>query len=333
MAKAKKDTEAEPQVYDVPALVITPEKAPAVTGNYNAIEAVLEKWSAKVLSMTLTEDNLDEVLSIKKAAVAVRGQIDTKVDATKKALFNDPKRIFEARMKSLYALVAKVEGAADEVLGKLEQERVDGINEVLEHYIEKFQEQYDLDGERLDRIERKKSYYNKTADEKARKDDIEQQFKDLKKEQDTYAANIRLIKMTCGDEPRLNVDRYVRDLAVSDVATVVEEINAEKQRLRELDKKPATRLPAVEDAEYEVVEGEGAASETAPPLKIGIPSHIDFGSDFKGRMRSATVKLSYYCDQGEALTEVFAHLRQFGVKAKFVEEKEPKPAKEKETVF
>jgi hypothetical protein len=76
MAK-KKDAE----VYDVPALVITPDKAPAVTGNYAAIEAVLEKWNAKVSSMKLTEDNLDEVLSIKKAAVAVRNQIDTRVDA------------------------------------------------------------------------------------------------------------------------------------------------------------------------------------------------------------------------------------------------------------
>jgi C4-type Zn-finger protein len=92
MAK-KKETEA--QVYDVPALVIAPEKAPAITGNYTAIETVLEKWSAKVLAMTLTEDNLDEVLSIKKAAVAVRNQIDTKVDAAKKALFNDPKRFLK----------------------------------------------------------------------------------------------------------------------------------------------------------------------------------------------------------------------------------------------
>jgi hypothetical protein len=309
------------EITDVPALVITPDKAPVISGNYAAIEAVLEKWSKKVASMKLTEDNLDEVSSIKRAAVAVRNQIDAKVDTAKKLLFNDPKKIFEARMKSLYALVASVEGAADKVLGKLEEERVAGINEVIDHYVNKFQAQYNLDEEHLARVERKKSYYNKTAEEKMRKDDLEQQFKDLKKGQDAYAANIRLIKATCKEEPRLNVQHWIDRLRYDDVATITEAVIAEKQRLRELDRQETgstrTESSAVEDAEYEVVE-EGEAKRE--PVKLGVPCHIDFSSDFKGRTKTMKIELVYPCDLGDALTQLFAELKQYGIKVRPVKE-------------
>jgi hypothetical protein len=320
MPKAKK---ADAEAYAVPALVITPDKAPAVSGNYEAIEAVLAKWAKQVSSMKLTEDNLDEVSSIKRAAVAVRNQIDAKVDSAKKLLFNDPKKIFDARMKALYALVASVEGAADKVLNRLEEERVAGINEVIDHYVEKFQAQYNLDEERLSRVERKKSYYNKTAEEKARKDDLEQQFKDLKKDQDAYAANIRLIKATCKEEPRLNVQHWIDRLRYADVATITEAIIAEKQRLRELDRQETgstqTASSAVEDVDYEVV-GEGEAE--SEPVKLGIPCHIDFNSDFKGRTKTMKIELVYPCDLGDALTQLFAELKQYGIKVRPVKEEE-----------
>jgi uncharacterized protein YhaN len=140
-----------------------------------------------------------------------------------------------------------------------EKERVAGINEVIDHYVEKFQAQYNLDEEHLARVERKKSYYNKTAEEKARKDDLEQQFKDLKKDQDAYAANIRLIKATCKEEPRLNVQHWIDQLRYDDVATITEAIIAEKQRLRELDQQEQdsgdtrTASSVVEDVDYEVI--------------------------------------------------------------------------------
>jgi hypothetical protein len=326
MAKAKKD---DAEVYDVPALVITPDKAPVVSGNYEAIEAVLEKWSKKVSSMKLTEDNLDEVSSIKRAAVAVRNQLDAKIDAAKKLLFNDPKKIFEARMKALYALVAGVEGAADKVLDKLEEERVSGVNEVIDHYIGKFQAQYNLDEERLARIERKKAYYNKTAEEKARKDDIEQQFKDLKKDQDAYAADVRLIKAACKDEPRLNVQHWIDQLRYDGAAVVIEAVAAEKERLNGLDAQAGnsrTASSAVEDAEFEVI-GEGEAE--GGPVKLGVPSRINFNSDFKGRTKSMKIELVYPCDLGDALTELFVELKQYGIKVRPVKARENK----KEEVF
>jgi hypothetical protein len=319
MAKAKDE------VTSVPALVVTPEKAPVVSGNFEQIKAYLQKWKQKMLSMKMTEDNMEEVRVIKEEASQYRNSLTKIQSDVKKLYFNDPKAVFDTQMGVLLAVVGEVEEAADKVLAKEEQERVAGINEVIDHYIDKFQGQYNLDEEHLARIERKKSYYNKTAKEKARKDDIEQQFKDLKKDQDAYAANIRLIRATCKDEPRLNVQHWIDRLRYDDVATVTESVIAEKQRLRDLDKQgtgDARAEPsAVEDADYEVVE-EGDA-ETGK-VTIGIPSHIDFNSDFKGRTKSMRIELVYPCDLGDALTQLFADLKQYGIKIRPVKEAKKK---------
>jgi hypothetical protein len=271
--------------------------------------------------MEITEDNMEQVRLIKKEAVAYRNSLTKIQNDIKKTYFNDPKAVFEAKMGQLLGVVGEVETAADQVLEIEEKERVAGINEVIDHYVEKFQAQYNLDEEHLARVERKKSYYNKTAEEKARKDDLEQQFKDLKKDQDAYAANIRLIKATCKEEPRLNVQHWIDQLRYDDVATITEAIIAEKQRLRELDQQETgstqTVSSTVEDADYEVV-GEGeAASE---PVKLGIPCHIDFNSDFKGRTKSMKIELEYPCDLGDALTQLFAYLKTYNIKARPVKE-------------
>ena len=320
MAKAtKKDAE----VYDVPALVITPDKAPAVTGNFEQIEKCLEGWKKQVLSLDLTEDNMEQVRSVKKAAVALRNRLSDAVDATKKRLFNDPKAVFEARAKMLLKLVGDVESVADGVLAKEEQERLDGINEVLDHYKAKFQEKYRLDEQHYACLEYRKHYYNKGTEEKARKDDLEQQFIELKKKQDAYAAGKKLIYATCKDEPRLNADRYVKDLTTLDVATIIEEISAEKERLRELDKQQvetATATSGIEDAEFEVVNGDQGTSEDVKKVIIGIPATLNFKSDFPGRTKSAKIEITYFCDQGDVLKELFDLLKPYGIKIRPVKE-------------
>jgi hypothetical protein len=317
MAKAKEE------ITNVPALIVTPEQAPVVSGNFEQIETYLQKWRKQVSKMEITEDNMEQVRLIKKEAVAYRNSLTKIQNDIKKTYFNDPKAVFEARMGQLLGVVGEVEKAADQVLEIEEKERVAGINEVIDHYVEKFQAQYNLDEEHLTRIERKKSYYNKTAEEKARKDDIEQQFKYLKQDQDAYAANIRLIKATCKEEPRLNVQHWINQLRYDDVATIAEAIIAEKQRLRELDQQESgstqTASSTVADADYEVV-GEGEAESA--PVKLGIPCHIDFNSDFKDRTKTMKIELVYPCDLGDALTQLFAELKQYGIKIRPVKETE-----------
>jgi hypothetical protein len=318
MAKTKEE------VTSVPALIVTPEKAPVVSGNFEQIETYLQNWRKQVSKMKMTEENIEKVRVIKKEASQYRNSLTKIQSDIKKLYFNDPKAVFDTKMGVLLAVIGEVETAADKVLEIEERERVARINEVLDHYVHKFQALYDLDEEHLSRVERKKSYYNKTAEEKARKDDLERQFKDLKKDQDAYAANIRLIKATCKEEPRLNVQHWIDRLRYDDVATITEAIIAEKQRLRDLDKQGQETTDdqmassAVEDADYEIVE-EGEADK-GKVAALGVPGHIDFNSDFKDRVKLMRIELAYPCDLGDALTQLFEHLKQYGVKARMLPE-------------
>jgi hypothetical protein len=304
----------EAVVYDVPALVVTPNVSTAITGNYGVIEKALQQWRDRVSKMKLSENNLEEVSKIKKAAVAVRNNLDRVATATKKALFNDPKAIFEARMKGLYSLIADVEGSADNVLGKLEQQRIDEINEVLNHYKDELQKQYKLDN--LELIEYKKEYYNKTVPkgyssmDKYWKDSLKERFEALKKAQDVHNANVRLVTETCKDEPRLNVGHWLDRLSSWDVAAVIENIKIEKKRLQELDN------PSVET---EVVEAEVVETKK---VVLGIPPTINFKSDFPGRLLVKKVEITYPCDLGDALTELFKSLRVYGIKVKVEKKKD-----------
>jgi hypothetical protein len=321
-------TKMKEETTSVPALIVTPEKAPVVSGNFEQIESYLQKWKKQVSKMEMTESNMEQVRLIKKEAGVYRNSLSKIQSDIKKTYFNDPKAVFETKMGQLLSIVGEVEKAADAVLEIEEKERISGINEVLDAYIKTFQTRYSLDEEHLARIERKKAYYNKTAEEKTRKDDLEQQFKDLKKEQDAYAANIRLITATCKDEPRLNVQHWIDQLQHDDVASVTEAILAEKQRLLDLDKREAavgtgqteTTSSAVEDADYEVVEGEKPANPQADKIVIGLPNHIDFNSDFQARTKSMKIELVYPCDLGDALTQLFAELKQYGIKIRPIKE-------------
>lgn len=329
MPKAKTgDTDA------VPALVVTPSKAPVVGGNFEDIENYLQNWKRKVLSVEMTEDNMEEVRVIKREAVQYRNSLAAIQERTKKLYFNDPKTVFDAKMKKLLAVVGEVEKAADDVLVKEEQERVDGINEVLESYKAAFQEQFKLDDGYLAQVKYIKQFYNKTVPQgfasmdKFWKTELELQFQRLKKEQNAYAANVRLIRTNCKDDPRLNVQHYIEQLQCDDVAVIIENIIKERQRLHDLDTQPAQTKTGigVGDAEYEVFDGDGQDTgdegEGEPPLVIGVTSDINFTSDFEGRKKSLKIEITYPCDLGDALTEVFARLARHGITSKVIKEEE-----------
>jgi len=322
MAKAK-----EVAAYEVPALVITPDQPVEVTGNYAAIEKTLQQWKSSVSKMDLTEDNLDQVTAVKKAAVAVRNNLDRVVAATKKALFNDPKAIFEARVKTLYSLVADVEGSADAVLGELEKNRLKEVNEVLDHYKAEAQKQYALEESYLAQVEYPKDFYNKTVPkgyssmDKYWKESLDARFKELKKEQDAHAAAVRLVEASCEGEKRLNVQHWVGQLRYDDVATVVESIKAEKDRLRRLDEEQTTAgtTSTSEVVEAEVVDAAEHATEETSKVILGIPVTLNFNTDFPGRTSSKKLEIIYPCDLGDTLTELFKLLKPYGIKVKTLE--------------
>jgi (2Fe-2S) ferredoxin len=304
--------------------VVTPKQAPVVSGNFEQIKAFLQVWKTKVLAMKMSEDNMEEVRTIKKEAVQYRNSLTKIQTDVKRLYFNDPKAVFDAQMTELLAVVGHVEDAADGVLASEERERVSSANQVLDHYKEKLQEQYELDQGYLERVEYKKDFYNKTVPkgypsmDKYWKESLEQQFKELKKEQNAYAANMRLIETACKDEPRLNVKHWIEQLQYDDVATIVEAITAEKNRLHELDVQPTETTQTAnsgQDVEYEIVSDEEAlTSEEKATAVLGVPHTINWDSDFPGRTKSIKVEITYPCDLGDALTEMFKNIKPYGIK-------------------
>jgi hypothetical protein len=308
IAKANKEEE----IIDVPALVITPEKAPVIDGNFAQVEAVLLAWKDRVSGIEMTEENMSQVEIVKKEAVALRNRLTKIQTDTKKLYFNDPKAVFDKKMAHLLSLVGDVEGSADKVLDAKEQQRRDGLNEALDVYKDGFQAKYKLDNEYIEQVEYKKEYYNTTAVEKESKDDLEQQFIDLKKKQDARAASIRLIEATCKGEPRLNVRHWIDQLAYKDIATVTEEITSEKERLAELDRGDTGET------------GEAEAEETSdkPKLLIGLPATITFASDFPDRLKRKKFEMEYPCDMGEDIKAIFLYLKKYNIKVKTQKEPE-----------
>jgi hypothetical protein len=321
ITKLKKENETVDVtgITDVPALIITPAKAPALTGNFDQVDSFLTLCEEQVSAIQFTDDNMDQVSLVKRSMAALRNRLDEAVKDTKKRLFNDPKTLFDTRMKPFFTRIGVIEGKADTVLDTLEGRRRDGLNKVFDIYKGGFQEKYKLEPKFLEKIEYKEKYYNKTAVEKDSKNDLEQQFITMKKEQDARAASLRLIRTMCKDEPRLNTQHWIDQLAFKDIATVTEEITAEKERLAGFD-----RGGAVKDSDGD--ESSDAAYEftdvPAATTILGITSGIDFSSDFPARTKIRTFDMEYPCDLGDAIKELFMQLRPYGIKVRTHKEPE-----------
>ena len=296
----------------VPALVVTPDKAPVISGNFGQIEKYLQGWKKKVSAIKISEDNMEEVRIIKKEAVQFRNSLADIQTRIKRLYFNDPKAVLDSNFEKLLSIIREVEASADSVLAKEEEERVAMVNKVLDRFIERFQEEYKLSPSFLNRIEHKKSYYNKTADEKERKDDLEGQFKALRKEENAYLGNVKLIRAACKDNPLLDVERYINYLDAEDVATILDEIEGEKVRLSNIGSTESTASSIAPDEEEETTNSKKTI--------LGITDGIDFSTDFPGKNRVIKIQITYPVDVGDALTELFNGLKAHGIKIKMLKE-------------
>jgi hypothetical protein len=142
---------------------------------------------------------------------------------------------------------------------------------------------------------------------------MEEQFKALKKDQAAHAASIRRLEFACQDEPRLNVNHWMQRLAGEDASLLIEEIEAEKKRLRGLDATPTKE---------EAVSATKSVEAYAEITRIGIPEGLDLRSDFPGVNKTMRIEISYPVDLAEALSELFKSLKQYGIKIKSVREEE-----------
>jgi hypothetical protein len=326
MAKAK----APMDIAALPQLVITPERPTPVDGNFKELEKVLTEWKAEMLKLELTEDNMELVELVKTTATQRRTLLTKIKSENNRIFFNQPKDLYSKRMDNIIKIVTDVEELADKLLDKREERRRDEITELLDIYRQQFQTKYQLHERFFSQIDYRKNYYNKGADEKKRKDDLEQQFKDLKKAQSAYEAGTLLITELCRKDRRLDLDRYLKLLETEDSAVVYGYVQQEIERLKKLDAEPdepdekpggeaepeaAEALPEADYAEAEEV-------SSGEAVVLGITNGIDFRTDFPGMEKAITIELIYPCDVGPVLTTLFERLRQHGVKIKVVKSPE-----------
>ena len=290
---------------NVPALKVVPNKAVAVSGNFDEIKAYLTTACAKYKKKMTFEQARAAKRELQTYRTSLE-KIDTQV---KKDYFNGPKSVFDASMKSLLAIIAPVEELADAKLAEEDKIRIDGLNTAFDEYKAELQETHSLNEKYLGQVTYRKQYYNKTANEAESRADIAEQFKTLAKAQKAEEASIRMVTQLCADDERLNKAHWLEKLSYEDSSVVVEALIAEKDRLRDLDKKKTEEgTPAAAAVE---VDAEPVNEEDK--LVIGVLPTIKFSSDLPNRTKEMNVSIKYPIDLGPALGKLFDALEPYGI--------------------
>lgn len=323
MAKAKTAPAAEPTtaLVRMPTFAVKPQKSYEVEGNFDEVEAYLKGVRAKYKDLVFTTDTIESAKIIKAELVPLRTSLEKIQDGVKKERFNDPKKIFDAKMNALIGIIGEVEKQIDAALSAEDQKRIDELNEVFASYAEHFQTVYSLEDRYFTRVVYEKSWYNKTASEKDSKAALEAQFVALKAEQTARNGSIKLIKKALKDSPEINEDEQIRKLDNGmDVASILEWIEGEIERIAKLKDVPAQEYDDTEDEEEE--EEEEQEKETPMRMVMGVAEKINFDSDFPTKTKNLVIQITYPVDCGDALTALFKGLKEKGITTRMVKPEE-----------
>ena len=297
----------------LPALVLPEDGAvsyPDADGALMAQKDFLAKRLALVLSMEMTEANLERVKAIKKGIVGWRNAFDGQQKAYIKAVYDGPKDVFKACAGEVMAEIQKMEAECDKVLDKEEEKRVANVNAVIDGLIEDMETEFGIS---LPDLERKKQYYNKTADMRAVAEDIRSQFRERAAKMKQEEADRGMIRTACAGDARLNPDTYLGMLAYEPASVVYQKITAEKMRLDELERDKAAEARAAVQQQAEEA-----------PVKLGVEVDPEkFRTDFPTLLKEMVLELKYPVDMSDELTNVFDALRKAGVKMRVISKKEP----------
>lgn len=276
--------------------------APAGTVSFQAQKTFLEARINQVLSEEMSEANIVRVEKLKKAVVGWRTSFTKSTDDYMKAVFKAPMSVYKAAAQEVLSDIDKMESKLDEVLSVEENKRIANLNTIFDGIEEELQEKYSLPDSYKERVERKKSYYNKTAKMSEVSEDIEEQYKVLAKEYKNYQSSVKTVTALCKSDRRLNLQMYIDHLSYSELPEVMDEIEAEKERLANLDKEEG-KEPVVDVSEEKIEIG-----VKVKPMK----------SDFPGLTKTMTLQITYGIDLGDELTRVFSELQKNGVKMKVI---------------
>jgi hypothetical protein len=314
-AKAKKKktelTEAE-LLSPLPALSL-PKKEEVVFPNADntlaAQKEFLELRLAAVLGMEMNDANLEKVKTVKKGIVGWRNTFKKQCDDYVKGVYKGPMEVFKTAADAVMDDIAKMEAQCDEILDKEEEKRRAQVNAAIDGLVEDLSDEFGFEFE----VERKKEYYNKTADMKAVAQDLREQYQAEANVRKQKEADIKLIEKACGGEfaDFINPKTYTDMLAYEPASVVFEKVEAEKERLCAKFTEKAAASPAPAEVQEE-------------PMQIGIKVNKEaMKSDFKGLNKKMTLELEYPVDLGDELTRIFDELRKNGVKMKVLKVVEP----------
>ncbi len=334
-SKSAQNTTKVVSINDIPKLKATPSKPVHVVVNFKEVEFFLDLLFKRYKETEFTTANLEEVQKTKAAMVALRVNAEKFDKDIKADFYNNPKKVFSAGMAPIYAKIASIESKCDEVIAEEDQKRIDGINKAIDGYIKDFIDFYEL-LEDFRGFERKKQFYNKSQKETDTINDLQAQAVEFSRLQKAFTSSERLIRKACSEESLLNVDLYLQKLTDGeDVATILEEIDAEISRLNEaLIEKEENEQEACgadnedvvdEDEEYiedDVYEedNEDVVDEDEEYESIGTSADaLNFESDLPERTKTITIEITYPIDVGDELTKLFGKLWDYGIKSKVLE--------------
>lgn len=311
--KSKKLTDEE-LLSPLPAIVLPKKEEvvfPSADNTLAAQKEFLELRLAAVLKMEMTEANIEKIRTIKKGVVGWRNAFDKQTKDYVKAVYKGPMDVFKTAADAVMDDIAKMEAQCDEILDKEEEKRRAQVNAAIDGIIEDLKDEIKIDFE----PERKKEYYNKTADMKAVAQDLREQFNAKAAELRQHEADIRMIERACKCDERLNVQMYVDQLQYEAASVIIEKIEAEKERLEGLDKPKTEEAPAAPSPAP-------ASFDNMEPVTVGV-SVNPVKTDFPGLNKKMTLELEYPVDLGDELTRIFGELRKNGVKMKVIKVQEP----------
>ena len=313
MAKKKTVLTDEELLSPLPVLSL-PKKEEVVFPNADntlaAQKEFLELRLAAVLKMEMTDENIERVRTVKKGIVGWRNAFDKQVKDYVKATYKGPMDVFKTAADAIMDDISKMEAQCDEILDKEEEKRRAQVNAAIDGLIEDLSDEFGFEFE----VERKKEYYNKTADMKAVAQDLREQYQAEASARKQKEADSKLIERACSQgefAEYINPKTYTDMLAYEPASVVFEKVEAEKERLRAKFAEKAAASPVPVEVQEE-------------PMQIGIKVNKDaMKSDFPGLNKKMTLQLEYPVDLGDELTRIFDELRKNGVKMKVLKVEEP----------
>lgn len=269
--------------------------AMAELGNFEDYKNSIKKYVAKCKRIKLTDTNLNEVKKVKSSLVSLRTNAVKVEKSWMERNIKLRKTIAEAAFASIHSLISDSESAVNTQLDIYYTERKAQLTAVYKGYIADINKTYAFTETLLEKIEILERYFNLSIKEKEVYNDILSQFETIKREEQEKKDAEEMIQRACKGTT-LNPATFLEKLQFKSAISVVNEIEAEKERLEEI-----ASVPPV----------------TEEKLIIGKPDvGISFGSSKnKPKIKRMKIQITYEDWQGDAILKFF---KDNGIKVKEV---------------